>query len=475
MSNAPALSNSGEPNPGSVRVRAWIHKWLQDVARHNLAISTFGSYRSIAKNHVVRLVGGVRLTELAPRHVASMERCLTDEGYCPGVIVSARSILSGACKYAIQQGLIDRNPARSAVKRSKPLKPVDELETDTNRQPGHVDPWAIAERSDISIAEWLIHWLGIVQHTRKATTYERYLSIAQNQIIPLLGAIELKELAPRQVDAMQRHLLESELSPWTVANILTVLSVACKYAYRLEIIDRNPVDRVERPKRRRRRVTPPDVPTVRRLLFLARTEYPYLHPFLHMLAFTGMRRGEAMALRWHNVNLVEGYLSVAESVVKTQFNGLVVDTPKTASSERVIDLDGGTILMLSEHRRNQLLAHRARGGTGSPELVFTDAYGSHFKPTNMTRALKYLGRKAGAPDITFHQLRHFHASLALQGKQNIAVVSRRLGHSSVTMTLDAYGHAMAGWQQGVADAVAEAMDDDPDNHERDDDPEVRYG
>ena len=79
------------------------------------------------------------------------------------------------------------------------------------------------------------------------------------------------------------------------------------------------------------------------------------------------------------------------------------------------------------------------------------------KVTTIIRDLKTLSRRAGVPEITFHSLRHFHATVALQQRQNVVVVSRRLGHASVTTTLDTYGHVMAGWQKDVAEAFAEAM------------------
>ena len=459
------MSGIEQPDTGAVTVYAWVIKWLQDVAKQNLAPSTFYAYQGTAKNHVKRLVGRVRLADLTPRHVASMERRLAEDGYGAGMINQVRGVLSGACRYAVQQGMIDRNPARNLVRRRKPLKPVEDFMSGPDQQSGATDPWAIVDRPNISVADWLEHWLSSAKLTKKVSTYDRYVRIVQCQIVPLLGDIELRELAPRHVDAMRRHLLESGLSPATVGTVLTVLSVACKYAYRLEILERNPVDRVERPKKRRRMITPPDVPSMRRLLTLAQIDYPLLYPFLHLLAFTGMRRGEAMALRWSNINLEKGYLIVAEAVAKTESHGLVVDTPKTASSERVIDLDEGTLDVLSRRHEAQLLEHQARGGGRAPELVFTDESGSHLRPTNMDRALKYLGRKVGLPTVTFHQFRHFHASLALQGQQNIVVVSKRLGHSSVSMTLDIYGHSMAGWQKGVADAVADAMEDGQDDEE----------
>ena len=88
------------------------------------------------------------------------------------------------------------------------------------------------------------------------------------------------------------------------------------------------------------------------------------------------------------------------------------------------------------------------------------------KEASIMRELKALGQCVGVPSITWHQLRHFHASVALQNKQNVATVSRRLGHSKTSITLDAYSHMLPGWQQEVADAVAGTIAEDPDEDPR---------
>ena len=310
----------------------------------------------------------------------------------------------------------------------------------------------------ILVKDWLWLWHARkVKRDLKLTTQERYQGIIEHQLIPHVGDVRLADLSPRQVDEMHNALLELGLAPRTVRNVHTVLSGAYKEAVRLELVQRNPVAAVAPPSKPTNRVVPPDQNTVRELLRLTQAEEHYLFPFLRLLVFTGMRRGEALALRWGNVNLTERYLTVLAAAVKTRSQGTVITAPKSSTAFRPIDLDDGTVAVLREHRSAQAGVGRA---TDAGDLVFQGRDGHLMKTTNILRDLKALAERVGYPSLTFHSLRHFHATIALQQKQNPTVVSARLGHSSVNTTLAAYAHCMPGWQRGTADAFAQAMDAD---------------
>ena len=191
---------------------------------------------------------------------------------------------------------------------------------------------------------------------------------------------------------------------------------------------------------------------VQEILAIAERERHRLFPFLRLLVYTGMRLGEALGLRWSNVNLDQGYVRVVEAAVKTHRQGMITKRPKTTKGVRTIDLDDRTIEVLRRLRLKQFLDDY------QGEFVFPHCDGGLMRVTTIIRDLKRLGERVGVPGITFHSLQHFHASVSLQQHQNVVVVSRRLGHSSVVTTLDTYGHVMAGWQKGEADAFAEAME-----------------
>ena len=273
-----------------------------------------------------------------------------------------------------------------------------------------------------------------------------------------LGEVELAALTPGAIDAMQSGLLRSGLAASTVRNAYTILSSAYKEALRLGFTDCNPVTLVTPPVKRHRRIVPPTVAVVRNLLHLAREEKHNLHPFLHLLVYTGMRRGEALALRWANVNLDDGYLTVVEAAVKTRTQGLILTEPKSQHSHRTIDLDDETADVLGQHRSRQFQAGQPVNDPTA--LVFPGRRTRMMATSHLQREMKRLARSVGDETITFHSLRHFHATFALQKHQNVVVVSKRLGHSSVSMTLDIYGHTIPGWQRSAAEAFAQAMRDD---------------
>ena len=312
------------------------------------------------------------------------------------------------------------------------------------------------QQSAILVKDWLARWLDeTVRPGRKVNTQERYEGIIRRQIIPHLGDVDLAALTPQQIEAMESDLLGSGLAAGTVRNTHTILSSAYKEAIRQGLTDHNPVASVAPPVKRHRRVIPPAVTAVQALLRVAREERHPLYPFLHLLTYTGMRRGEALALRWANVNLAGGYLTVVEAAVKTRTQGLMLTEPKSRHSHRTIDLDDETIDVLGQHRSRQ-----TQGGqplTDPAALVFPGRRKRFMAVSHLQRQLKRLAQLAGDGTITFHSLRHFHATVALQQHQNVVVVSNRLGHSSVSMTLDIYGHTIPGWQRTAAEAFAKAM------------------
>ena len=315
------------------------------------------------------------------------------------------------------------------------------------------------QQSAILVKDWLARWLDeTVRPGRKVNTQERYEGIIRRQIVPYLGDVELAALTPGAIDAMESDLLRSGLAAGTVRNAHTILSSAYKEAIRQGLTDWNPAASVAPPVKRHRRVIPPAVAVVQALLRVARDEGHTLYPFLHLLTYTGMRRGEALALRWANVNLDDGYLTVVEAAVKTRTQGMILTEPKSRHSHRTIDLDDETIDVLGQHLSRQ--TQDGQPATDPAALVFPGRRKRFMATSHLQRELKRLARSVGDDTITFHSLRHFHATLALQQHQNVVVVSNRLGHSSVSMTLDIYGHTIPGWQRTAAEAFAKAMRDD---------------
>ncbi|MCY4416116.1 MAG: tyrosine-type recombinase/integrase [Chloroflexi bacterium] len=313
----------------------------------------------------------------------------------------------------------------------------------------------------VLIADWVRDWLKSPAMSEKAiTTLERYADNAERHVLPYAGAIPLRDLSLRHIREMERGMLEGRLSGRPVGNrslqiAHRILAGACEMAVEMEHLDRNLMSSVRAPRCRSDEVIPPEAKVVQQLLKLARREAHRLFAYIYLLTYTGLRRGEGMALTWENVNLDLGNIFVAATVVKTK-KGLMSQRPKTRRAVRTIDLDPGTIEVLKEHRARQIELGISGGRNG---LVFPDGLGEWMKPTTMDRDLKQLASRVGAVGLTFHCFRHFHATMLLQAGQSVVVVSQRLGHADPSITLRIYGHVLTGWQKGAAQAFAEAMED----------------
>jgi integrase len=173
-----------------------------------------------------------------------------------------------------------------------------------------------------------------------------------------------------------------------------------------------------------------------------------------LAATTGMRRGEVIGLRWSDLNLDRRELVVRQTVVSIG-NRPHLSTPKTAKSARVIDLDPTTAGLMRAHRARQAEERLAWGPAyADTGLVFCRENGEVLTPAHVTRRFKVLSRQAGLPRIRLHDLRHTYATLSLQAGVRAEVVSRRLGHSRIAMTLDTYTHAVPALQREEAERVA---------------------
>jgi integrase len=243
------------------------------------------------------------------------------------------------------------------------------------------------------------------------------------------------------------------LSPTTVHRILATLNAALSYGVRKRRLERNVAALADRPRAAR---TELHVWTAEELgQFLERISDQRLAPVFTLLATTSLRRGEALGLRWSDLDLVEGRLAVRQTLLAINSH-IQFGEPKTNRSRRTVDLDPATVAILKAHRKAQL-EERAEAGLGRPrrdELAFTDDMGEPLHPNAVTRTFTKLVTEAGVPQIRLHDLRHTHATLALQAGIHVKVVSERLGHSSVSITLDVYSHHVPGLQREAAEKVA---------------------
>ena len=286
---------------------------------------------------------------------------------------------------------------------------------------------------DCTLGEWLTFWLEeVVARDRAESTLYAYRNMARCHVLPALGRIPLGELTPLRIQGYLYEKMNQGLSPNTVIKHYVMLTTALGMAVRLEMLERSPMDRVTPPKKKEARFSFYS-PEQLQLLFSAVSGTMMELP-VKLAAYLGLRRSEICGLRWENVDLEAGLLSIRE--VRTEVGGSVVlKSPKTRTSARRLGITGLQDLQ-------QVLRQ-----DGTPP-----------KPDQLTRDLLTVVRRQGLPKISLHGLRHSFASVANSQGVPMFDISRTLGHSSMTVTSNIYTHLFDDTEAQALAAVARAIE-----------------
>ncbi len=301
-------------------------------------------------------------------------------------------------------------------------------------------------------------WIdGLTNQGRKPSTLQGYRVMLRTHVLPSLGDIALQDLRATDLDSVYAEMRRNGSALATVHHVHAVVHKMLNDAERKGIVIRNVARLANAPSLTAARSRGPEMRVwtpselSKFLGFIAgnRNEVTF-----RVLALTGVRRSELCGLRWQDIDLDRHRLTVNQAV--TVIDGDEhVDSPKSRRSRRVIDLDADTVALLKRHRTTQLEMYLRLGATASAsDRVFTNEIGTPIRPDSVGQAFVRLVKESGIPLIRLHDLRHTHASHLLLAGINIKVVSERLGHSSVSFTLDTYAHVMPGQQAEAASAAA---------------------
>jgi integrase len=310
------------------------------------------------------------------------------------------------------------------------------------------------EPAKTTLAQFLDQWLADIKGNVAPRTHERYNEIARKNLIPLLGATTLPKLQPMQISAAYTKALASGrrdgkggLSPRTVHHMHRVLKQALSQAVRWQLLTRNPTEAVDPPKVERHRITTYDMPQTAALIDAVRGTRMFIPTLLAVLC--GMRRGEIAALRWRNVDLSMGQISIVASA--EQMNSGVRLKETKSGRARTVAMSGTVRDELRLHRVQQA-QDMLKLGTRLTDENFVAAFadGSPMQPTFITHEWVRVIRATSLPRVRFHDLRHAHATHMLSSGIHPKVASERLGHSKVGITLDLYSHVLPGMQEDAA-------------------------
>ncbi len=315
-------------------------------------------------------------------------------------------------------------------------------------------------RDQITLAQWLAEWLETLAVGKlRATTLAGYRSHVAIHLAPTkLGAIRLQRLTREQITAHYAWLQSQgrggdprkPFAASTLLHIHAVLHRALRDAVRANLLARNPADDIELPRvGNQARDAKVNAWSADQLAgFLEATKDERLHVLWHTLAMTGMRRGEALALRWDDVDLEHGWISVSKSRVGVE--GVVHETPTKTDRARVVQIDPGTVAVLRAHAQAQLEELADQPEALEERFVFTSVSGLPLVPCTVSHWFGRAVAKTALPRISLHGLRHTHATLLLLAGVPAKVVQERLGHSSITITMDIYSHVTPGMDADAA-------------------------
>ena len=250
-------------------------------------------------------------------------------------------------------------------------------------------------------------------------------------------------------------MLKGGLSARTVQYHHRILSESLSHAVKMGLLSRNVAEAVHPPRVLRKNIAtlaPEDVPIF--LAEAAKERTPYYVLFYTAL-YTGMRLGELLGLRWCDVDLDMASLSVVQALYKRSGVCQMIE-PKSFGSRRRIALSPSLALLLRRYKTEQQ-AERILLGGSLGDSVFRHIGGKPLDPGVVSHTFARVLEKAGLPHIRFHDLRHSHATLLLKGGVHAKIVSERLGHANIGITLDTYSHVLPGLQERAAERLDELL------------------
>lgn len=314
------------------------------------------------------------------------------------------------------------------------------------------------------VGAFLVQWLEDVhKYAVRPRTYERYESIIRVHLGPGIGHHQLQKLTPQHLQRFYTQKLEAGLSPTTVASFHKMLHLALEKAVRWNLVSCNVCDAVDPPRIRHYEIQPLNREQIQQ--FLAAVAGHRLEALFVLAVATGMRKGELMALKWQDINFstktlqVRRILTHVPAKLRGGKGGYEEAEPKTERSRRNIAIAPFALEKLKQHRVQQLEAKLKAGPLWKEnDLVFCSLVGGHLHTSrDVYVQFKKLLKRAGLPNIRFHDLRHSAATVLLDLGIHPKVVQEMLGHSQIGMTMDIYSHVLPTMQMEAVSKLNDVL------------------
>lgn len=311
------------------------------------------------------------------------------------------------------------------------------------------------------LGDYLRGWLDRKAAELRGTTRSNYRVAIQ--LLAPLHAVPLNRLGPAMLEESYHRLVGEGYLPATVRGAHRILAAALNDAVRLGLLPASPAARARPPAGG----SPPRATiglAALRTLLAATADDDRWGPVWALLAETWLRAGEVCELRWGDVDLDAGVVTVARTRTRDVAGAFVAGPPKTAAGRRAIPISPALVARLRRHRARQRLAVLASGSAraGEDAVVFPSPTGLPMQGSRLNVALRAACRAAGIPEVSVHELRHSGASIAHAAGADVKVLSERLGHSSVAITMGIYVHKTPTDHRRLSDAFARILETEPD-------------
>ena len=326
---------------------------------------------------------------------------------------------------------------------------VEENGLPSNQSDGFQDP---------TFEELAQLWLENYKTTVKPSTFENVKSKVEKMTEEHFKELKLKKIT---VAYCQRVVIELSKTYVLYNHYLSVINRIFKYAVLMDVINSNPFDKVIKPKSRQtqRKGNFLTKGELKEFLKLAQTAtLYYFFPLVHLMSYTGLRQGEALALKWSDIDFENRKITVDKTAVRIK-ERQTLQTPKTKNSKRVISIDPTTLSILKSWKKDQIKIYFKNGKhfEGDDNFIFTNQRAEWVHIHNFIRYFNRFIADHKFKPITPHGLRHTHASLLFSAGVEPKNISDRLGHSTVQITLDLYTHITEEQRTDTVDKLLEYM------------------
>ena len=316
----------------------------------------------------------------------------------------------------------------------------------------------VAKTGKYTVGQWMDVWYENYAKIKvRPASHQTYRGYIENHIKPNLGSVPLNKLSSLELQKFYKKLLSrgrvtrleaknqpKGLSPKTVRNIHQILESAMRLAMEQKLIIKDPTAGCALPKVEKKEMK--TLPAEQLTSFLREAKESGVFELYYLDLATGLRRGELLGLKWTDIDLEKGELQVKRQVARTE--GKIVEAPlKTKNAYRTLPLAEDALQVLKQQRKK----------AGSSPWVFPSPNGGPISPDSVLHKLHGVLKRAGLPQVRFHDLRHTFATLALQNGVDIKTVSGMLGHYSAGFTLDTYAHVTIQAQRQAADTKGQVL------------------